>query len=101
MANWIRSEINQQKDCPELKLWKAVMSTAVSDALTIPIVTKKGKHKVFTELQDVIEARNWFQKKAGTFETVCEALNLDSDRVHKIMLSKIKQKRFIERLKKI
>jgi hypothetical protein len=45
MANWIRSEINQQKDCPELKLWKAVMSTAVSDALTIPIVTKKGNIK--------------------------------------------------------
>ena len=101
MANWIRSEINQQKDCPELKLWKAVMSTAVSDALTIPIVTKKGKHKIFTELQDVIEARNWFQKKAGTFETVCEALNLDPDTVHKTMNQKIRQRQFIERIQKI
>ena len=41
------------------------------------------------------------RKKAGTFETVCEALNLDPDRVHKVMLSKIKQKRFMERLEKI
>jgi hypothetical protein len=29
------------------------------------------------------EAREWFKTREGSFETVCEALNLDSDTVHK------------------
>jgi hypothetical protein len=43
---------------PEEKLWRAVMATAIFDALHTPKKTKKGKYKVFTELSDVNEARN-------------------------------------------
>jgi hypothetical protein len=38
---------------PEEKLWRAVMATAIFDALHTPKKTKKGKYKVFTELSDV------------------------------------------------
>jgi len=56
---------------------------------------------VFTEVSDTKSARNWFKHKEGTFETVCEALNLDSDRVHKNNDSgKINQVLFQERLEK-
>jgi hypothetical protein len=50
---------------------------------------------------DVNEAREWFKTREGSFETVCEALNLDSDTVHKKMNTKIRQKQFIERIEKI
>ena len=63
--------------------------------------TKKGKYKVFTEMSDIVEAREWFKTREGSFETVCEALNLDSDTVHKKMNTKIRQKQFIERIEKI
>jgi hypothetical protein len=85
---------------PEEKLWRAVMATAIFDALHTPKKTKKGKYKVFTELSDVNEAREWFKTRKGSFETVCEALNLDSDTVHKKMNTKIRQKQFIERIEK-
>jgi oligoendopeptidase F len=47
------------------------------------------------------EAREWFKTREGSFETVCEALNLDSDTVHKTMNQKIRQQQFIERIEKI
>jgi len=56
---------------------------------------------VFTEESDTKSARNWFKHREGTFETVCEALNLDSDRVHKTMSRKINQVLFQERLSRI
>ena len=86
---------------PEEKLWRAVMATAIFDALHTPKKTKKGKYKVFTELSDVNEAREWFKTREGSFETVCEALNLDPDTVHKTMNKKIRQQQFIERIEKI
>ena len=85
----------------EEKLWRSVMATAIFDALHKPNRVLKVKHKVFTEESDTKSARNWFKHKEGTFETVCEALNLDSDRVHKIMTRKINQILFQERLNKI
>jgi len=94
-------ELNKTYLSPEEKLWRAVMATAVFDALHTPKKTKKGKYKVFTEISDIVEARNWFKTKEGNFETVCEALNMDSDRVHTIMKSKINQVIFQERLAKI
>ena len=75
----------------EEKLWRSVMATAIYDALHKPNRVLKVKHKVFTEESDTKSARNWFKHKEGTVEKVCEALNLDKDRVHKIMTSKIKQ----------
>jgi hypothetical protein len=56
---------------------------------------------VFTEMSDIVEAREWFKTREGSFETVCEALNLDSDTVHKTMNTKIRQQQFIERIEKI
>jgi transcriptional/translational regulatory protein YebC/TACO1 len=94
-------ELQDVKLTAEEKLWRAVMATAIFDALHIPKKTKKGKYKVFTELSDVNEAREWFRTKEGSFETVCEALNLDSDTVHKTMNQKIRQQQFIERIEKI
>jgi hypothetical protein len=85
----------------EEKLWRSVMATAIFDALHKPNRVLKVKHKVFTEVSDTKSARNWFKHKEGTFETVCEALNLDSDRVHKIMTRKINQVLFQERLSQI
>ena len=85
----------------EEKLWRSVMATAIYDALHKPNRVLKVKHKVFTEVSDTKSARNWFKHKEGTFETVCEALNLDSDRVHKTMTRKINQVLFQERLEKI
>ena len=85
----------------EEKLWRSVMATAIYDALHKPNRVLKVKHKVFTEESDTKSARNWFKHKEGTFETVCEALNLDKDRVHKIMTRKINQILFQERLSKI
>ena len=85
----------------EEKLWRSVMATAIYDALHKPNSVLKVKHKVFTEESDTKSARNWFKHKEGTFETVCEALNLDSDRVHKTMTRKINQVLFQERLEKI
>ena len=85
----------------EEKLWRSVMATAIFDALHKPNRVLKVKHKVFTEVSDTKSARNWFKHKEGTFETVCEALNLDSDRVHKIMTRKINQVLFQERLARI
>jgi hypothetical protein len=85
----------------EEKLWRSVMATAIFDALHKPNRVLKVKHKVFTEENDTKSARNWFKHKEGTFETVCEALNLDSDRVHKIMTRKINQVLFQERLSQI
>ena len=85
----------------EEKLWRSVMATAIYDALHKPNRVLKVKHKVFTEESDTKSARNWFKHKEGTFETVCEALNLDPDRVHKTMTRKINQILFQERLEKI
>ena len=85
----------------EEKLWRSVMATAIFDALHKPNRVLKVKHKVFTEESDIKSARNWFKHREGTFETVCEALNLDSDRVHKAMSRKINQVLFQERLEKI
>ena len=85
----------------EEKLWRSVMATAIFDALHKPNRVLKVKHKVFTEVSDTKSARNWFKHKEGTFETVCEALNLDPDRVHKTMTRKINQILFQERLEKI
>lgn len=85
----------------EEKLWKSVMATAIYDALHKPNRVLKVKHKVFTEETDIKSARNWFKYKEGTFETVCEALNLDPDRVHKTMTRKINQILFQERLGRI
>ena len=85
----------------EEKLWRSVMATAIFDALHKPNRVLKVKHKVFTEVSDTKSARNWFKHKEGTFETVCEALNLDSDRVHKTMTRKINQVLFQERLSQI
>ena len=85
----------------EEKLWRSVMATAIYDALHKPNRVLKVKHKVFTEISDTKSARNWFKHKEGTFETVCEALNLDSDRVHKTMTRKINQVLFQERLSQI
>ena len=85
----------------EEKLWRSIMATAIFDALHKPNRVLKVKHKVFTEVSDTKSARNWFKHKEGTFETVCEALNLDSDRVHKIMTRKINQVLFQERLSQI
>lgn len=85
----------------EEKLWKSVMATAIYDALHKPNRVLKVKHKVFTEETDIKSARNWFKYKEGTFETVCEALNLDPDRVHKAMTRKINQILFQERLGRI
>jgi hypothetical protein len=92
-----RTEIEGNNDSPEEKLWRAVFATAVSDALHTPKVTRKGKYKRFTEMQDINEARSWFFNKEETFSTMCEALNLDEDMVHKKVTSKIKQKQFVER----
>tara|TARA_R110000803_G_scaffold179720_1_gene242112 strand:+ start:868 stop:1179 length:312 start_codon:yes stop_codon:yes gene_type:complete len=94
-------EVREEELAPEIKLWKAVMATAIYDALHTPKTTRKGKYKVYTEISDTEEARYWFKTKEGTFGTVCEALDIDSDRVHKIMTSKIRQKQFQERLAKI
>ena len=85
----------------EEKLWRSVMATAIYDALHKPNRVLKVKHKVFTEESDTKSARNWFKHREGTFETVCEALNLDSDRVHKTMSRKINQVLFQERLSRI
>ena len=85
----------------EEKLWRSVMATAIYDALHKPNRVLKVKHKVFTEASDTKSARNWFKHKEGTFETVCEALNLDPDRVHKTMTRKINQILFQERIEKI
>ena len=85
----------------EEKLWRSVMATAIYDALHKPNRVLKVKHKVFTEENDTKSARNWFKHKEGTFETVCEALNLDPDRVHKTMTRKINQILFQERIEKI
>ena len=85
----------------EEKLWRSVMATDIFDALHKPNRVLKVKHKVFTEENDTKSARNWFKHKEGTFETVCEALNLDSDRVHKTMTRKINQVLFQERLARI
>ena len=97
----IQLETNNNCLTAEEKLWKSVMATAIYDALHKPNRVLKVKHKVFTEESDTKSARNWFKHKEGTFETVCEALNLDSDRVHKIMTRKINQILFQERLNKI
>lgn len=93
-------ELREEEQTPEIKLWKAVMATAIYDALHIPS-KKAGKYKIFTEITDVKEARNWFKTKEGTFTEVCDALNMDSDQVHKIMKSRINQVIFQERLAKI
>jgi len=94
-------EIKDNKLSPEQKLWRAVMATAIFDALHTPNRTKKGKYKVFTELYDVQDARTWFKERDGNFDLVCEALDLDADKVHKIMNQKINQRKFIERIEKI
>ena len=85
----------------EEKLWRSVMATAIFDALHKPNRVLKVKHKVFTEKSDILSARNWFKQREGNFEMVCEALNLDSDRVHKAMSRKINQVLFQERLDQI
>jgi len=85
----------------EEKLWRSVMATAIFDALHKPNRVLKVKHKVFTEKSDILSARNWFKHREGNFEMVCEALNLDSDRVHKAMSRKINQVLFQERLDQI
>jgi len=94
-------EIKDNKLSPEQKLWRAVMATAIYDALHTPNHTKKGKYKIFTELYDIEDARTWFKNKDGNFETACEALDLDADKVYKVMNQKIKQVKFIERMNKI
>jgi|TARA_B110000211_G_C14053817_1_gene542404 transcriptional/translational regulatory protein YebC/TACO1 len=101
LINKNQAELQDHKLTAEEKLWRAVMATAIYDALHTPNVTKKGKYKVFTELTDIQEARNWFKTKEGSFETVCEALNMDADRVHKLMGSKIRQRQFQERLERL
>jgi len=94
-------EIKDNKLSPEQKLWRAVMATAIFDALHAPNRTKKGKYKVFTELYDIEDARTWFKERDGNFDLVCEALDLDADKVHKVMNQKINQRKFIERIEKI
>lgn len=106
MANSVNNnpcqlELKDLKLSPEQKLWRAVMATAIYDALHKPSRTKKGKYKVFTERYDTLSARSWFKNREGNFETVCEALDLDSDKVHKQMIQKIKQVQFIERMNKL
>ena len=106
MANSVNSsaiqlESKETKLSPEQKLWRAVMATAIYDALHTPNRTKKGKYKVFTERYDIQDARTWFKNRDGNFETACEALDLDADKVHKQMVQKIKQVRFIERINKL
>ena len=106
MANSVNSsaiqlESKETKLSPEQKLWRAVMATAIYDALHTPNHTKKGKYKVFTERYDIQDARTWFKNRDGNFETACEALDLDADKVHKQMVQKIKQVRFIERINKL
>jgi hypothetical protein len=44
---------------PEEKLWRAVMATAIFDALHTPKKTKKGKYKVFTELLALTDETIW------------------------------------------
>lgn len=97
----IQLESTESKLSPEQKLWRAVMATAIFDALHTPNHTKKGKYKVFTERYDILDARTWFKNRDGNFEMACEALNLDSDKVHKIMNQKINTQKFIERIEKI
>jgi len=100
-SNAIQLESKETKLSPEQKLWRAVMATAIYDALHTPNHTKKGKYKVFTERYDIQDARTWFKNRDGNFETACEALDLDADKVHKQMVQKIKQVRFIERINKL
>jgi hypothetical protein len=59
---------------PEEKLWRAVMATAIFDALHTPKKTKKGKYKVFTELSDVNEAREWFKTREGSLKLYAKRL---------------------------
>ena len=94
-------ELKDLKLSPEQKLWRAVMATAIYDALHTPNRTRKGKYKVFTERYDIEDARTWFKERDGNFETACEALDLDSDKVYKVMNQKIKTKKFLERIDKI
>lgn len=100
-SNAIQLESKEIKLSPEQKLWRAVMATAIYDALHTPNRTKKGKYKVFTERYDIQDARTWFKNRDGNFETACEALDLDADKVHKRMVQKIKQVQFLERINKI
>jgi oligoendopeptidase F len=48
-----------------------------------------------------MKQENGSRTREGSFEAVCEALNLDSDTVHKTMNQKIRQQQFIERIEKI
>ena len=99
--NAIQLESKETKLSPEQKLWRAVMATAIYDALHTPNRTKKGKYKVYTELYDIEDARTWFKERDGNFETACEALDLDADKVHRVMNQKIRQRKFLERIEKI
>jgi hypothetical protein len=100
-SNAMQLESKETKLSPEQKLWRAVMATAIYDALHTPNRTKKGKYKVFTELYDIEDARTWFKERDGNFDLVCEALDLDADKVHKVMNQKIQQRKFLERIEKI
>ena len=100
-SNAMQLESKETKLSPEQKLWRAVMATAIYDALHTPNRTKKGKYKVFTELYDIEDARTWFKNRDGNFEAACEALDLDSDKVYRVMNQKIRQQKFLERMNKI
>ena len=100
-SNAIQLESKETKLSPEQKLWRAVMATAIYDALHTPNRTKKGKYKIFTELYDIEDARTWFKTREGNFDLVCEALDLDADKVHKVMNQKIQQRKFIERMDRV
>jgi len=99
--NAIQLESTESKLSPEQKLWRAVMATAIYDALHTASRTRKGKYKVFTERYDIEDARIWFKERDGNFDIACEALDLDADKVYKVMNQKIKTKQFLERIDKI
>jgi hypothetical protein len=66
---------------PERRLWRAVLSQAILDA--VAEVTVKDPKARAEQLRDRDEARTWLLKSSAHLEWVCDAAGLDVVLVHK------------------